>query len=235
MNNCEILTPIGKNGPTLCMQKNAKFLSGYEWKTSEAKGIGNARNELLRKSEKPLVFWLDSDIELEYDPVPILYGIMEKLNVSGVCAGQITVGNKWFLKVAQEMDKLDVERRGGIRIVEARAFQCALFKREDMVKAGGFDPLFSTAGEDNDLVRRMISKGMLILQYNKVIVKHHVDEKNYWKKFRNYREGFDKLQSTMKNDYQPETLFPSIDFGMLTRMPLLYALYKVKEKIYLIT
>jgi GT2 family glycosyltransferase len=235
ISNCEVLTPLGGAGPTVWMNRNRKLLNGYEWETSEIKGIGNARNDLLRKSEKSLVFWLDSDIELDYDPVPILYNVMQKFNVSGVSAGQLTVGNKWFLKVAGEMDKLDIERHSGIKIVEARAFQCALFKREDMVKAGGFDPFFDTAGEDNDLVRRMISKGMLILQYNGVIVKHHVDEKNYWKKFKKYREGFTKLTFTMKEGYQPETLFPSIDFGMFMRMPILYALYKAKEKIYLIT
>lgn len=232
INNCEILTPLGGAGcPTVWMDKNRKLLNGYEWKTSVAKGVGNARNELLNKSEKPLVFWLDSDIELDYDPIPMLYNVMQKFNVSGVCAGQLTVGDKWFLKVAGEMDKLEIERHGGIKIVEARAFQCALFKREDMVKAGGFDPFFDVAGEDNDLVRRMIAKGMLILHYNGVIVKHHVNEKTYWKKFKNYHEGFNKLSSTLKEDYQPETVFAALDFSMFRRMPLLYPLYKVKEKI----
>ncbi len=235
MINCDVLTPLGGNGPYLWMEKNRKLLNGYEWKTSQAKGIGNARNELLRKSEKPLVLWLDSDIELEYDPAPVLYSVMQKFKVSGVCGAQLTVGDKWFLKVAAEMDKPEIERHGGIKIVDARAFQCGLFKREDMVEAGGFDSFFDNAGEDNDLVRRMISKGMLVLQYSRLVVKHHVNEETYWKKFRNYREGFTKLDSTTKNDYQPETLFSPIDFVMFRRMPVLYAFYKLKEKISLLS
>jgi GT2 family glycosyltransferase len=228
--NCEVLTPLGA-GPTVWMEKNKTLLSGYEWKTSDLKGLGNARNDLLTRSQQSLVFWLDSDIELDCDPIPILYDVIQKFNVSGVCAGHLTVGDKWFLKVAGEMDKLEIERHAGVKIVEARAFQCALFKRDDMVKAGGFDPFFDKAGEDNDLVRRMISKGMLILQYNGLVVKHHVADRNFWKKFKVYREGFAKLSSTMKDGYQPETVFSAVDFTMLRRMPIQYSAYKIKEKI----
>jgi hypothetical protein len=152
ISNCEVLTPLGGTGvPTVWMENNKKFLDGYRWSTSAAKGVGNARNELLKKAEAQLVFWIDSDVELESDPIPILYELMQKYNVSGICAGQLTVGDKWFLKVAAEMDKLEIERHGGVKIVESRAFQCALYRRDDLLKVGGFDPAFSVAGEDDDV------------------------------------------------------------------------------------
>lgn len=232
INNCEVLTPLGGNcSPTVWMESNKKFLNGYKWLTSTVKGVGNARNELLHKSEAPLLFWLDSDIELDHDPIPILYELMQKFNVSGICAGQLTVGNKWFLKVAAEMDKLEVERHGGVKIVEARAFQCALYKRDVLLKVGGFDPSFEVAGEDNDVIRRMICSGMLVLQCNKLVVKHHVNEKTYWKKFKGYHKGFSQLAATMKEEYQPEATSSALDFSMLKRMPVQYTLYKIKEKL----
>ena len=230
--SCEVLTPLGGTGvPTVWMENNKKWLDRYPWYTSTVKGVGRARNELLNKARSSLVLWLDSDIELEFDPVPILFEVMQKFNVSGVCAGQLTVGRKWFLQVASEMDKLAVERQGGVKIVEARAFQCALYKREDLLKIGGFDHVFDVAGEDNDVVRRMIAQGLLVLQCNKIIVKHHVNEQTYWHKFKGYHKGFSQLAATMKPEYQPETQGSAIDFSMLRRMPLKYPLYKLREKI----
>jgi hypothetical protein len=213
------------------MENNKKWLSSYTWHISTAKGVGQARNELLKKAESPLVLWIDSDISLDVDPVPIREEVLEKFNVSGVCAGQLTVGNKWFLQVAAEMDKLEIERQGGVKMVEARAFQCALYKREDLLRVGGFDPVFDTAGEDNDVIRRMIAMGMLVLQCNKIIVKHHVNEQTYWRKFKGYHKGFSQLAATMKEGYQPEVQNSAIDFSMLRRMPLKYPLYKLKEKL----
>ncbi|MGD6935115.1 MAG: glycosyltransferase family 2 protein [Candidatus Bathyarchaeia archaeon] len=230
--NCEVLTPLGGAGvPTVWMENNKKFLGSYTWHTSTAKGVGNARNELIKKAEASLVLWLDSDIELDFDPVPVLLEVMEKFHVSGVCAGQLTVGDKWFLKVAAEMDKLEIERHGGIKIVESRAFQCGLYKREDLLKVGGFDPAFDVAGEDNDVIRRMIAQGMLVLQCNKIIVKHHVNEQTYWRKFKGYHKGFSQLAATAKSEYQPETQGSALDFSMFRRMPLKYPLYKLKEKL----
>jgi GT2 family glycosyltransferase len=213
------------------MENNKKWLSNYTWYTSTVKGVGYARNELLKKAQASLVLWLDSDIELEFDPVPALFNVMQKFNVSGVCAGQLTVGRKWFLQVAAEMDKLERERYGGVKIVEARAFQCALYKREDLLKVDGFDTAFNVAGEDNDVIRRMIAQGMLVLHCNKVIVKHHVNEQTYWRKFKGYHQGFSQLAATMKSEYQPETQRAALDFSMLRRMPLKYPLYKLREKL----
>ncbi len=232
ISNCEVLTPLGGTGvPTAWMEENKKHLNGYRWSTSNAKGVGNARNELLKKADSELVFWLDSDIELESDPIPALYELMQKFNVSGVCAGQLTVGDKWFLKVAAEMDKLEIERHGGVKIVEARAFQCALYRREDLLKVGGFDPAFDVAGEDNDVIRRMIGAGMLVLHCNKLVVKHHVNPDTYWGKFKGYHKGFSQLAATMKEEYQPEATGSALDFSMLRRMPLKYPMYKLKEKL----
>jgi hypothetical protein len=230
--SCEVLTPVGDGGvSTVWMERNNKWLGSYTWYTSAVKGVGVARNELLNKGGSPFVLWLDSDIELEFDPVPVLFEVMQKFNVSGVCAGQLTVGDKWFLKVAAEMDRLDVERHGGVKVVEARAFQCALYKREDLLKVGGFDSAFDVAGEDNDVVRRMIAQGMLVLHYNKLVVKHHVNAQTYWRKFKGYHKGFSQLAATMHDQYQPETQSSAIDFSMLKRMPLKYPLYKLKEKL----
>ena len=230
--SCEVLTPLGGSGvPTVWMENNKKWLSSYTWHTSTVKGVGNARNELLKKAGSALVLWLDSDISLDFDPVPALYEVMQKFNVSGVCAGQLTVGNKWFLRVAAEMDRLEIARHGGVKIVEARAFQCALYKREDLLKVGGFDPVFEVAGEDNDIIRRMIAEGMLVLHCNKLIVKHHVNEQTYWRKFKGYHKGFSQLAATMKAEYQPEVQSSALDFSMLRRMPLKYPLYKLKEKL----
>jgi GT2 family glycosyltransferase len=212
------------------MENNKKWLSDYVWYTSAVKGVGNARNELLKRATSPLVLWLDSDIELLFDPVPLLFDVMQKFNVSGVCAGQLTVGSKWFLKVAAEMDKLEIERHGGVKIVEARAFQCALYKREDLLKVAGFDPAFDVAGEDNDVVRRMIAAGLLVLHSNKIIVNHHVNEQTYWRKFKGYHKGFSQLAASMKSEYQPEVQRSAFDFSMFRRMPLKYLLYKLKEK-----
>ncbi|XHH09490.1 MAG: glycosyltransferase family 2 protein [Candidatus Bathyarchaeia archaeon] len=230
--SCEVLTPLGGTGvPTVWMENNKKWLGSYKWLTSTAKGVGNARNELLKKAGAPLVLWLDSDIELDFDPVPVLLDVMQKFNVSGVCAGQLTVGNKWFLQVAAEMDKLEIERHGGVKIVEARAFQCALYKLEDLLKVGGFDAAFDVAGEDNDVIRRMIAQGMLVLHCNRLIVKHHVNPETYWRKFKGYHKGFSQLVATMKDEYQPETQGSALDFSMIRRMPLKYPLYKLKEKL----
>ncbi|MCL2134391.1 MAG: glycosyltransferase [Candidatus Bathyarchaeota archaeon] len=235
INYCDILTPIGGTDlPTVWMKSNKKWLNTYTWYTSTVKGIGNARNELLKKASAQLLLWLDSDVELTFDPIPALYEVMQKFNVSGVCAGQLTVGHKWFLKVAAEMDNLEIERHRGIKIVESRAFQCALYKRDDLLKVGGFDPSFNTAGEDNDIVRRMIANGMLILQCNNLIVRHHVNEQTYWHKFKDYHKGFSQLAATMKNEYQPEVQNSAIDVTMLKRMPIKYPLYKLKEKLALL-
>jgi GT2 family glycosyltransferase len=231
ISNCEVLTPLGGTGvPTVWMENNKKFLDGYRWSTSAAKGVGNARNELLKKAEAQLVFWIDSDIELESDPIPVLYELMQKYNVSGVCAGQLTVGDKWFLKVAAEMDRLEIERHSGVKIVESRAFQCALYRRDDLLKVGGFDPAFDVAGEDDDVIRRMIGAGMLVLHSNKLVVKHHVNPDTYWGKFKGYHQGFAQLAATMKPEYQPGTTGSALDFTMFKRMPLKYPLYKLKEK-----
>ncbi|MCL2643310.1 MAG: glycosyltransferase [Candidatus Bathyarchaeota archaeon] len=231
--SCEVLTPLGGMGvPTVWMECNKeKWLGSYTWHVSTVKGVGAARNELLNKAQSSLVLWLDSDVELEFDPVPVLFEVMQKFNVSGVCAGQLTVGRKWFLEVAAEMDKLEVERHGGVKVVEERAFQCALYKREDLLKVGGFDSMFDVAGEDNDIVRRMLGRGMLVLHCNKVIVKHHVNEQTYWRKFKGYHKGFSQLAATMQAEYQPETQRSALDFSMFRRMPLKYSLYKLREKI----
>lgn len=229
---CEVLTPLGGTDvPTVCMKNNLKWLGSYTWHTSTVKGVANARNELLRKATAPLVLWLDSDIALDFDPFPVLYDVMQKFGVSGVCAGQLTVGSKWFLKVAAEMDRLEIERHGGVKIVESRAFQCALYKREDLLKVGDFNPVFDVAGEDNDVVRRMLAAGLLVLHSNRIIVKHHVNEKTYWGKFKGYHEGFRRLAATINVEYQPEVQGSAFDFSMFRRMPLKYPLYKLKEKL----
>ncbi|MCL2173334.1 MAG: glycosyltransferase [Nitrososphaerota archaeon] len=230
--SCEVLTPLGGTGiPTTWTENNKKWLKNYTCYTSTIKGIGQARNELLKTAQAPLVLWLDSDVELEFDPVPALFEIMQKFNAAGVCTGQLTVGRKWFLQVAAEIDKLEIERYGGLKIVESRAFQCGLYKREDLLKVDGFDSTFDIAGEDNDIVRRMIAQGLLVLQCNKIIVKHHVNEQTYWHKFKGYHKGFSQLAATMKPQYQPETQRSAIDFSMLKRMPLKYPLYKLREKL----
>jgi GT2 family glycosyltransferase len=229
--SCEVLTPLGGTGvPTVWMENNKKWLSNYIWSTSSIKGVGHARNELLKKAQSPLILWLDSDIELDFDPVPTLFEVMQKFNVSGVCAGQLTVGNKWFLQVAAGMDKIEIARHSGIKIVEARAFQCALYKREDLLKIGGFDSSFTIAGEDNDAARRMIAAGMLVLHSNKIVVKHHISEQTYWRKMKNYRIAANKLAMTMKEEYQPEVKGQmALYFKMFRHMPLKFLLYKLKE------
>jgi len=229
--SCEVLTPLGGTGtPTVWMENNKKWLNNYVWHISTVKGEANARNELLKKATAPLILWIDSDVELEFDPVPLLYNIMQKFNVSGVCAGQLTVGDKWFLQVAAGMDKIEIARHGGIKIIEARAFQCALYKRDDLLKIGGFDPSFNVAGTDNDTARRMIAAGMLVLHSNKVIVKHHINEQTYWRKMKNYRVAANKLATTMKEEYQPEVQGQmALYFKVFRHMPLKFLLYKIKE------
>ncbi len=180
-----VLTPAF--GVNKLMLANRKLLKGCEFLVSDAKPIARARNELLKQAKGDYVLWLDSDIELVSNILPELFRHL-KGRVIGVSASSLTVPNNW--KNSLRRIEENVFRNYAPKIHEARScmFECALFKKNPLIKAGGFKEEF-TSGEDNDLCERLIKHGGKLLKLRDVTANHYYNSNNIGRKMRWYGAG----------------------------------------------
>jgi len=193
-----------------------------EWLISKKEGIGNARQDLLKRSKYNLLFWIDDDVELINNPIDDLIESMKKYNAVGVSAAWITEGDEWFLNVQKNIDKVKIETLPEICKISERFFQCGIYKKKPLLDVGGFGEKYKKTGEDNDVACKLFKKGYIILQNNRIIVKHHVNGKNFWKRQNEYREGLKKTKSIPASKVD-------ITFTLIKKMPLKYPLFVLRR------
>ena len=91
----------------------------------------------------------------------------------------------------------------------------SLFKKEAIVKVGGFDPSFAGVAEDTDLIARLIKVGWKIFNCKTAIFYHYSRESwgDLYRQYRNYGRGF--ALATKKHSW----LFKKIGFlSLLTSL-----------------
>jgi GT2 family glycosyltransferase len=171
---------------------------------SQIKGFASARQTLLNQSTSDFILWMDSDIELQENPLPALYECLNgSLSLVGVVprliyhpSDWITQGNALFCNYAYDQ----------VTHCEAfeRYFDFGLYRGDICRKEGHFDPQFNAGREDLDFYLGLRTKGYRSQWCGDVTVLHHVHSARHFQKILQYDRSKSLLESkypTSKIDY----------------------------------
>jgi len=191
MKNVSVLTPFLKNDQWI--KKNTEILKDHprvlEFVFEEGTSpVGKARQNLLMKARGKYLLWIDSDIELLKNPLDDLLQYLESdEKIAGACSSTIELDNTYYLNEKVRRLSADIYPK------KKSHFNCGLFKKSALLKAGGFDPELA-AGEDNDIRLRLIKEGFKVIGLKKSLVTHHSsrDEKKEKAYFNAYKQLFNK-------------------------------------------
>ena len=179
------------------------------------RGASAARDAGLRAASGDLVAYVDSDVTVTPD---WLKHILQPFSDPTIAA---TTGRTVFLrseKCASWLRSMDIERRNTRRKVYTRLANGpnAAFRREILLKVGGFDPRWYHA-EDTEVSYRIWELGHRI-QYVPEAVVHHVPEEDwstYLKKRYRDAKAFTRMLGKYTRSAILEDDFVSLDMKVL--------------------
>ena len=174
--------------------------------TTPNKGVSAARNEGMRAATGEIVAYIDSDARADRDWLSYLAATFLESNVVGV-------GGPNFLPPEDNWVANCVYRSPGgptqVMLNDQAAEHipgCNMaFWKWALEEIGGFDPIFTRAGDDVDICWRLLEKGYQIGFHPSAVVWHHrrPSAKAYWQQQVGYGFAETLLEKKHPNKFNP--------------------------------
>jgi len=179
------------------------------------RGASAARDAGLRATSREIVAYVDSDVAVTSDWLKHLVQPFADTTIGATTGRTVFLRNE---KCASWMRSMDIERRNAHRKVFTRLANGpnAAFRREILLKVGGFDPRWYHA-EDTEVSYRIWQMGYRI-QYVPDAVVHHIPEED-WRTYlrKRYRDAkaFTRMLGRYTRFAMLEDDFVSLDMKVL--------------------
>jgi len=127
------------------------------------RGVGAARNVVVREARGKYIIWVDGDMKLPTDHIKKQVEYMKLNPKVGVAKGRYGfVKNQKIAAVLENSRALDLRPNDPKLVGTGGSIYCVEAIRE----AGGFDERIKGAGEDIDALLRMLERGWLVSSTN---------------------------------------------------------------------
>ena len=191
---------------TIDLVENALTSSGLSWRvlSDQGCGLGYARQLIVDNTEAEFIAWVDADQCLSPSWLRIILSQLLSMPKIAAVRGAQGITRNLPLPAALEnyVKNIDDTEVG----VEAKAIYFAIggsvLRKNAVIAAGGFNPLFSAVAEDTDLAARLEQIGWQIHNSAHAIFYHK--SRSTWRalfrQYRNFGQGF-----ATANRHHPDT------------------------------
>ena len=155
----EIIVVDGNSSDkTLSIVSEVLSRTDIQWQvySDGGKGLGVARQVVVHEAQADYLVWVDSDVTVPEDHVGTLVEFMERNPGLGGARAMQEIANQTSLIARVENLSLML-KRGPLNVFDNNG----IFRTKAMREVGGFDPHIKGAGEDVDLIMRMMRTGWL--------------------------------------------------------------------------
>lgn len=146
--------------------------------STEWKGIGAARNVVVKNANGKYVIWVDGGMVLSKDYVSRLVEFMEKNPKVGIAKGKCrTLDNRTITSLLESLQFLAVDMRYDGNVEDfVIGTGGAIYRIEAIREVGGFNVNFKRSGEDLDAENKVKNLGWLIYRTSATFEKKHHDK-----------------------------------------------------------
>ena len=230
-NTMEVLTDLAENSPNIFFIHNEKNL-----------GVAASRNLAIEQSTGDYILPLDADDTIEKTYVEKAAKILDKNPNIGI----VYCNARKFGKVNEKWDLPDFDI--STFLFQNCIFNCAMFRKNDFIQAGGFDPDFNIGAEDWDLWLYFLETGLGVYKINETLFNYRIYDKssrtqissvNYkiiWQKilkkhidlYVNNKDFIDKMFFFRKEDFIDKKRNKKIlKYKKLFRIALIFSLFEL--------
>jgi GT2 family glycosyltransferase len=188
--------------------RTAEIAEEYPFRTIHTpnRGVSAARNEGMRAASGEIVAYIDSDAKAEPDWLSYIAATFTESDVVGVGGPNIVPDeDNWVAKCVYRspggptqvmLDDQSAEHIPGCNMS---------FRKSALEDIGGFDPVFTKAGDDVDVCWRLIDRGYRIGFSPSAVVWHHrrPSATEYWRQQVGYGESEALLEQKFPNKFNP--------------------------------
>jgi GT2 family glycosyltransferase len=188
--------------------ESADIIGRYPFRTitTANQGVSAARNQGLRAATGEIVAYIDSDAAADPDWLSYLVTTFLESDVVGVGGPNLVPReDNWVAKCIYRspgaathvmIDDKSAEHIPGCNMA---------FYRSALEEIGGFDPIFTAAGDDVDICWRLLERGYRIGFSPAAVVWHHrrPSTRTYWRQQVGYGKAEALLESRHPNKFNP--------------------------------
>ncbi len=203
----------------------------YSW--THTPSAGRYIGTLFASSE--FIFFMDSDMAIEPDFLEkALFVLCQDKNIAAIGG----IGREIYLKSGKESgNKPNLYNTSGTKQKVSFLGGAGLYRKEALIKAGGFNP-YLYAGEENELAQRLKKNNHELISLPIPMITHYTDDINEWNEFlrkKNSRLFFGigqaiRLSHSLKFLYETLSYYKEFSWFLLYLLSLLticiYALLK---------
>jgi len=143
--------------------------------SGEWKGIGSARNKIIKNAKGEHIVWLDSDQVLEKAFLRKQIALIERNPRAGIVTGKVGIakGDSPILVLELIPEVVEYKYQDWATSFKLPGTCGALFRTAAARKVGGFNEELTGAGEDIDMARRIRDAGWSIVKGDAVFYEKH--------------------------------------------------------------